>query len=371
MKIEYVTLLNDSGYANAARGYIHRLHLLGHEVSVRPTYPAINPVLLDPRLERDQAVAACIRRPPHERPELRIIHELPIASNQGLFRRDGVPTLWIYAWELATLPPTYRAVLAQAQACLTHSPFQAEVYRRELGRDSVACLPLVDPPPPARRKTARNAEAFTFLSVFRWDERKDPITLVRAYLHSFSAFEPVRLVLKVNAADPKLVLGTIRALATDSKLQGRLPEIRVVTDYLDSAQMESLYLEADVFVSPTRGEGWGLGFHEALRHGLPCIHPDSPYVVQSFFDASNSIAVPTTDVYVRGSSFAEVTPGMRWSQVSDVALGEAMRRAMEGYENLFRLPVELAPAFREEQASLDDRLQEIVVWCAALEAATG
>ena len=365
MKIEYITLLNNSGYANAARAYIHRLHSLGHQVSVRSTYPEINPVLLDPRLERDRVVAACINRPSHDPPDLRIIHELPIAANKGLFRKDGVPTLWVYAWELSVLPPSYREILAQADACATHSPFQVEVYRRDVGRDSITYLPHVDPPLPTRRKTVRNAEVFTFLSVFRWDERKDPLTLIRAFLRTFSASERVRLLLKVNCVESQQVLGTIQALARDSRLPGPLPEIRVNTDYLDSAQMEALYLDADVFVSPTRAEGWGLCFHEALLNGLPCIYTDSPYVVRSFFDPSNSIPVPATDVYVRGSSFIEVTPGMVWSQVSDVALGQAMRRAKEDYDHLFHMPVDLAPGFRDEQAGLDARLQEAITRCGA------
>jgi glycosyltransferase involved in cell wall biosynthesis len=55
----------------------------------------------------------------------------------------------------------------------------------------------------------------------------------------------------------------------------RFPEIksqiRIVTGRLSLGEMASLYLAADVFVFPSKGEGWGLPLIEALAAGVPTI----------------------------------------------------------------------------------------------------
>jgi len=43
------------------------------------------------------------------------------------------------------------------------------------------------------------------------------------------------------------------------------------TGFVDDAQLESIYARAAVFAMPSRGEGFGLAYLEAMAHGVPCI----------------------------------------------------------------------------------------------------
>ena len=50
-----------------------------------------------------------------------------------------------------------------------------------------------------------------------------------------------------------------------------LPEVVWQGEQLSRAGLRQLYRDADSFVLPTRGEGWGLPIVEAMAMGLPTI----------------------------------------------------------------------------------------------------
>jgi glycosyltransferase involved in cell wall biosynthesis len=61
--------------------------------------------------------------------------------------------------------------------------------------------------------------------------------------------------------------GEMRRLARDLGLDGRV----TFTGELDDGQLEQEYRRTDLFVLPTRFEGYGMVAAEALAHGLPII----------------------------------------------------------------------------------------------------
>lgn len=54
------------------------------------------------------------------------------------------------------------------------------------------------------------------------------------------------------------------------------PRITIITDALDTTQVEALYRQTDCLVQVSRHEGLGLGFFEAHSWCLPCITLDTP-----------------------------------------------------------------------------------------------
>lgn len=52
--------------------------------------------------------------------------------------------------------------------------------------------------------------------------------------------------------------------------------MNIITDALDTKQVDALYAECDCLVQVSRHEGLGLGFFEAHSWGLPCITLDTP-----------------------------------------------------------------------------------------------
>jgi glycosyltransferase involved in cell wall biosynthesis len=61
---------------------------------------------------------------------------------------------------------------------------------------------------------------------------------------------------------------------------------------LTRPQMGDLYSAADMLVSASRYEGYGLAIHEAMAHGIPVIIPDSAGIADRFADGINALILP-------------------------------------------------------------------------------
>ncbi|MEM6795356.1 MAG: glycosyltransferase [Acidobacteriota bacterium] len=110
---------------------------------------------------------------------------------------------------------------------------------------------------------------FRFLSVGKWEERKGFDVLVEAWAEAFAPEEPVELILHTyRERQPAWTLD--RALG---ELEARkLAPIRWSRP-TNLLALVLLYNRCDVFVTATRGEGWGLPIFEALACAKPVIAP--------------------------------------------------------------------------------------------------
>jgi glycosyltransferase involved in cell wall biosynthesis len=111
-------------------------------------------------------------------------------------------------------------------------------------------------------------DAFTFLSVGRWEKRKGMAELVKAFDTEFSDRDNVRLVLAGLHAnqldlDLRAVLGPLRLRRPD--------RLKIIPPVGKHSTFAGLYTACDAFVAPTRAEGWGLPMTEAMACGLPTI----------------------------------------------------------------------------------------------------
>lgn len=355
MKIEYVTHVNSTGYGKAAKDYIIKLIQMKHTVSVRP-------IGLTQLFESrgDNMIKAIIDKN-IGKPDVRIIHAVPhphLAMNA--LQNDGVFTIWLYAWELAILPPMFMDIFNKVEHCVTFAEWQVETYQRCMKKDNISYLPHIVKNESGYEKRDWN-NPLTFLSVFRWDERKDPSTLIKSFLYAFDGMKgSVRLILKVQDIKQETVQAGINQIMKISRLGKQFPNITAVCGCLTENEMDHLYRDADIFVSTTRGEGWGLGFNEALSRGIPVIYPDHPYLVKSFFNNSNSIAVPARNTLVYNSSFPQVTENMVWGQVDEIAMVNTLRNVYQTHKERFTLPVYLDQKFINEQHSIDGFINDIL-----------
>jgi hypothetical protein len=127
---------------------------------------------------------------------------------------------------------------------------------------------------------------FTFLSVFDWTLHKGWDVLLRAFIKEFSDADNVQLVLKVwstNGYSNDQILEQAAAychnqlgfdLPPNESMASivstaSIPRIRFLFDHLPHGDLLSLYRGADAYVMPSRGEGWGRPYMEAMAIGLP------------------------------------------------------------------------------------------------------
>ena len=118
------------------------------------------------------------------------------------------------------------------------------------------------------QKLNGNSRPFRFLTVGKYEERKSIDETLQAFAQAYGNVPEVELVIKSNYflnADQK-------AVALQNKIQSLgLNNVVVVWGSVEYEQIADLYRNADVFVLPTKGEGWGIPLIEAAASGIPII----------------------------------------------------------------------------------------------------
>ena len=174
------------------------------------------------------------------------------------------------------------------------------------------------------------ARGFKFLSVFDWQMRKGYDVLLRAYCTEFKSNEDVTLILKVSTVNqPFAQLVDLVSYFIERNLRMKLensPNIVLMTGMLPHERFPHLYASADAFVLPTRGEGWGRPYMEALACGRPVIATRWGGQLD-FLNDENADLIDIEGVRPTGADIdLEVFAGHRWAAPSVEHLRQIMRR---------------------------------------------
>ena len=155
----------------------------------------------------------------------------------------------------------------QAMAALADSEFNA-LELRALGFDPVRACPLLfDVRGMRAERAAGGGEPFTVLFVGRIIEHKGQLELLRAFAVFAAAFErPSRLVL-VGRDGEERYAGELRA---EVRRQGLERQV-VITGGVSDAERDAWFGRADLYVSLSRHEGFGVPLVEAMAKGVPVL----------------------------------------------------------------------------------------------------
>jgi glycosyltransferase involved in cell wall biosynthesis len=182
----------------------------------------------------------------------------------------------IWFWELAALPRAWISNAAQYDEIWVGSRFG----RRAITAVTNVPVEIVAPPVrtplgaegDVRKRLGVPADAFVVLYVFDHSSfvaRKNPFCLVDAFVREFGDDPTVRLILKVSHADTRS--RTYRRLMETALHH---PNVHIVSEVMSAAELGSLFVTADCYVSPHRSEGFGLTVAEALLCECPVIATD-------------------------------------------------------------------------------------------------
>jgi len=203
-------------------------------------------------------------------------------------------------WETTKLHPDWVPYINNnADKLLVPTQWNVDVFR-----DSGVTIPIGCVPHCLDKNDSDNVECynipgiddstFVFGFVSQWNERKDPLSLLKAYWYAFQKNEDVALVLKTyrfsySEQEKEAIRATIAQLKS-MVIFDVFPKIYFISDMLSEDAMRSVFKRIDCYATLDRGEGWGLGPFQLGAYGKPVIatgfggvnaflKPDNSYLV--------------------------------------------------------------------------------------------
>lgn len=246
-----------------------------------------------------------------------------------MYETDRIPRDWVDACN-------------QMDEIWVPSDFNMETFARSgVRRDKLVKIPGSIDVRPYRLDTTPvdlpGRRGFTFLSVFDWQWRKGWDVLLSAFVEEFGAEEDVALVIKTWSAFGRSVEQLRSDAVSYLRLAGLADElpsnITIYQDNLPASRLPSLYRAADCFVLPTRGEGWGRPFMEAMLMQLPVIGTRCSGQLE-FMNDDNAFLIDCDLVDVPRWASEEVPTfrGHRWAEPSKAHLRQLMRQVLDDRE---------------------------------------
>lgn len=246
------------------------------------------------------------------------------------FETDGLPNQWLLPFrgmDEIWVPSSHNKE-SYIRAGLKNKPIEVIPHGVDVSLYNPTAKPL-----------DYNRGAFNFGSVFDWTERKNPVALIRAYYNSFFKGEDVSLTIRTFWRFPvektrEYVTSEVQKIKQGYGTRSEFPKILFWFDTMDEKVMPSFYKSFDCFVLPTRGEGFGLPFLEAMACGVPTIGPEWGGN-REFMDATNSVLVSGAVESINDLQFLRYQPqyaNQKWFSVDEVELSKAMRWVYDNKE---------------------------------------
>ncbi|TBL72430.1 glycosyltransferase family 4 protein [Paenibacillus thalictri] len=209
-----------------------------------------------------------------------IYHQLPERWDMKRDRKNFGRVILNTVWETTRIPRTWVPKINKFDAVCVPSLHNKTAMRQSGVKVPVHIVPHgvhteIFKPGNKKYNLPAAKGRFVFVSVFGFQHRKNPETLLRAYWEQFSAADKVLLVIKTNGYAPYETGQWIRSRIESYKkklgIRKSTAPIAVITGSMSAGQLKGIYTLGNAFVLPTRGEGVGLPFLESLSSGVPVI----------------------------------------------------------------------------------------------------
>jgi glycosyltransferase involved in cell wall biosynthesis len=221
--------------------------------------------------------------------------------------------------QIAHFKKTEREALAEAAAVVVTSPHTAATLVRDYGVAREGLF-IAEPGTDRAARAARQTPP-RLLTVATLTYRKGHDVLIEA-LAKLTDLAWSSVLVGSLARDP-VVVRRVRDLIAQHRLQDRI----TIAGEMESAALNAAYAAADVFVLPSRHEGYGMVFAEALARGLPIV-ACAAGAVKDTVPEDAGLLVPPDDPTALADALRQV--------LTDAALRGVMSDA--AWENGQRLP---------------------------------
>jgi glycosyltransferase involved in cell wall biosynthesis len=250
------------------------------------------------------------------------------------------------AWECSALDPHWVDCCNRFDAVFVESEWLVNVFRDSGVKAPVYCVPNGVYANNYKVKLEPNlGNTYSFYSIAQWTERKNCLSLLKAYYNAFSPEDDVMLVLKTymtrveqDAKQADVIKEQINNLKRSLNFIKPYPPLYLITDKMTSKQIISLHEDCDCYVSLDRGEGFGLPLIQAAAAGNPVINTDWGGSRQ-FLNKDNSFCVDYTLDMVENMTWSSYYRGdlMRWASPSVLHASELMRTVYDNRELAFNI----------------------------------
>ncbi len=345
--------LEPSGYGEASRNYLVGLDKY-QDINLRfiPLYFWQGP---KPYFGRawDVIKRQSERRIPGDENYILVHHSTP--DNWQVGTRRCMWNIGVTTFETDGLPKRWQRSMRMMDEIWTFSDFNRQVFeecgiRRPItviphGVDCESYAPTVQPLPELKRVVG---DRFVFGSVFDWSPRKDPKALIQAYYTAFAGHEDVVLLMNLfhqfgEKDGNQKAAAQIRSIADSIGIPeaDRPPVMLIANESIPNEIMPRLYATFDAYVLPSRGEGWGLTFSEAMASGLPTIGVD--------WSGNTAFMTSENSMLIRDYKLRTIRPqdvpkqphyvGQKWAVANPDAVAECMRLVYEKPELRSRIGI--------------------------------
>jgi glycosyltransferase involved in cell wall biosynthesis len=190
----------------------------------------------------------------------------------GLSRYYRSYNVGYWAWELERLPAEWIACIRFMHAIMVPSRFCQSVVARYTDKPVLVVPHPVELIGPESMAGHVANDVFRVVNIFRFGSsftRKNPLSLIEAFVRAFADDAAARLVLKTSdGMRYPTELARLRAAIGDRR------NIELIDEVWPEDQVARLLRSAGVYASLHRSEGFGLPLAEAMMAGIPVVATD-------------------------------------------------------------------------------------------------
>jgi len=347
MKLVLVGQFYDySGYGWAVRAYAHMLSKR-NDVELFLADISIEDAKSDQLFETDAKFIELAEINNMSGKVIALHCHLPSMWGSDYPKKENVKKISMIFWETNRLPYHWMECLKKYSydRVLVHSDTHLEEIRQQVFLPiGIVRTPVMDNFRQIEKSELMPRDKLTFLSVSEWTERKGWEELISSYYSEFFIHSDVNLVIKTysSTVDVKKITERVSNLKKQAGIVSLnnksfiLPKctLSLIPFKIPEKEMVSLYHNCDVYITTTRGEGFGLPIAKAALSGKPLIVPnrgghnyfvpDSSYKIQTFTSAISDNDMPV-QFYTNSN--------MHLFQCDFISIKEQMRRCYNDYKS--------------------------------------
>ena len=266
MQLRYSCYLNNTGYSIAAQEYISAIRRVQPYKNIKLI--AVNGFKNRPGISGDrQKWFTELRNTPAESKYISVQHCIPrIYISDKAKKRVGVAV-----YETIDPPTGWITRMNEMDHIITASHFNKGVFESTGLRRPSTVVPHCFDSELFHREVVPDGRynLFTFMYIGTWKERKNFPALIKAFYDGFDLQDQVCLILKSDK--PKQMKDTINAIKNDGWKTKQTAPVYVLEEVVPFEKIPKLMKKADVYISPSLGEGFGYGGLHAMALNIPLI----------------------------------------------------------------------------------------------------